>query len=90
MQEIKLPVISGKKFTREAVTLDGKRFENCKFIECHLVYYGGPADCSACEFSPNTSWDFQGSAAITMLVLRKFGWTFLYGKGEKPQPLLPV
>jgi hypothetical protein len=87
MQQIKLPVISGRTFTRQTVTLDGNRFENCRFIECHLVYSGGPADCSSCEFSPNTVWDFQGPAAITVMVIQKFGWSLQYGKLQVPNPI---
>jgi hypothetical protein len=86
-QKITLPVTKGRTFTRETVTLDGKRFENCKFNECHLIYSGGPADCSACEFSPNTVWDFQGPAAITMVALQRFGWRLEFGKGETPTPI---
>jgi hypothetical protein len=82
-----LPVVSKRTFMRETVTLDGTRFENCRFIECHIVYSGGPAETSVCEFSPNTVWDFQGAAATTMVVLQQCGWHFEYGKGDLPIPL---
>jgi hypothetical protein len=83
----KLPVTARRTFTREAVMLDGKRFEDCKFIECQIVYEGGPAEVSSCWFSPNTVWQFQGAAGMTMQLLQQCGWRIEFGK---PGPLARV
>ena len=90
MPKIILPVRSGETFKKQAVVLDGTRFEKCRFIECQLIYAGGPADCSACEFVGNTTWNLQGPASTTMLALRAFGWTFLFGGQEAPMLTQPV
>jgi hypothetical protein len=74
--------IKGKRFVRQTVNLDGFRFENCEFEDCTLVYSGGPADCSACMFHPDTQWQFQGQAAMMMQVLPLFGWRFSFGTGR--------
>jgi hypothetical protein len=88
MEVFRLPVIAGQTFTRTDVRLDGKRFEKCKFINCQIFYSGGLAEASACEFSPDTVWRFEGAAGITMAVLQQLGWRFQYGKeGAAPIPL---
>jgi hypothetical protein len=85
--EYKLPVVSSQTYTHQDIPVDGKRFENCRFIRCQIIYSGGPAEASACEFSPDTVWKFQGAAAMTLETLQRFGWRFSYGKGETPEPL---
>jgi hypothetical protein len=82
-QGFQLPITSGKTFTRETIRIDGHRFENCKFVECTLIYEGGPAEASACEFSPKMAWQLQGAAGMTIQTLQRFGWKFEYG-GEAP------
>ena len=85
-QPFKLPVIAGKTFTKHTIQIDGTRFENCKFIECTIRYSGGPAEASACEFSPNTVWDIRDAAGLTIMVLQQFGWRLEY---ENQGPLPP-
>lgn len=85
-----LPIISDVTFNHETIAIDGKRYENCKFIDCEIVYSGGLSEISACEFSPNTVWNFQGAAATILQVLQGFGWHFVFGSGEVPPPLYPV
>jgi hypothetical protein len=86
----RLPVTSRKTFRREIVVLDGKRFEHCKFIECQIVYSGAPAEISSCEFSPNTVWQFQGPAGMTMQLLQQCGWRIEYGKSGPQAPAIPI
>jgi hypothetical protein len=88
-QPFTLPAVSGKTFKNEAVTIDGKRFENYKFIDCHIIYSGGPADASACEFSPNLTWEFRGNVGMIVQVLPHFGWRLEFG-GEPPVPIKKV
>jgi hypothetical protein len=75
-------VIRDRKFQKETVRLDGFRFERCEFIDCTLMYSGGPADCSECGFHPDTQWLFEGQARMLMDVLPKFGWRLSFGKGS--------
>lgn len=82
-----LPVVSGKTFTRETVIIDGKRFENCRFIECTIIYSGGPSESSSCEFVGPTKWGFQNPAGLVLKVLGAFGWRFEFGE---PGPLAPA
>jgi hypothetical protein len=87
-----LPVISKQTFTRQFIKLDGRRFENCRFIECQIVYSGGPVEISSCEFSPDTVWQFQGYAGMTMQVLQQCGWRIEFGKQgplASPVPIVP-
>jgi hypothetical protein len=80
--QIRLPAITNQTFTRQNIVMDGRRFENCKFIECTVIYSGGPAQTSSCEFSLNTVWDFQGAAALTVMALRDFGWRIKFGESD--------
>lgn len=90
MTEFKLPVIPSRTYTNQPVRLDGNRYENCKFIDCQIVYSGGPAEVHSCEFSQNTLWDLRNAAAITLQVLQQCGWQIRYGDGEQPTPLKPL
>jgi hypothetical protein len=85
--EYKLPVVSNESYVRQDVVVDGKRFENCRFIRCRIVYSGGPAEASGCEFCPDTVWKFQGFASMTLDTLQRFGWRFLYGRAKTPKRL---
>ena len=87
--QFKLPVMSNKTFDKQPIKLDGWRYERCKFIDCKMVYSGGPVEVSECEFSGETQWDFRGVAATTLVVLRQCGWKFEYGNGETPDQLPP-
>ena len=75
-----LPVVKGKTFKNQVVVLDGTRYEECNFADCTMVYSGGPADLSACVFTPNTRWDFQGSAALTIQTLQLAGFRLEFGR----------
>jgi hypothetical protein len=74
-------VIRDRKFQNQTIKLDGFRFERCEFIDCTLVYAGGPADCSGCGFHPDTQWRFEGQAQMLMVVLERFGWRLSFGDG---------
>ena len=71
---MRLPVISNQTFQRQKVTLDGKRFENCKFIDCELVYCGGPVETSICYFGPGVKFTVQEQAATMVKVMQGLGW----------------
>jgi len=76
-QPFRLPVVSGQTYSKKTVQLDGTRFENCKFIDCQILYDGGPAETSACYFSPGTAFFFRGIAANVVQVIQGLGWTIL-------------
>jgi hypothetical protein len=89
-QGFHLPVVAGRTFKNETVVVDGRRFENCKFIGCTIIYSGGPAEASACEFSPNTVWGFQEPVGTSLKVLQAFGWRFEYGPKGPLAPAIPI
>ena len=90
METFNLPVVSGKTFRGGTVVIDGKRFENCKFFECTLIYSGGPAEMSSCEFGPNLLWGFQEPIGTSLNVLQQFGWRFEFGAKGPLAPAVPV
>jgi hypothetical protein len=79
--------ISGKRFENQAIRIDGYRFESCEFINCTIIWSGGPADCSACRFHPGTAWQFEGQAQTLMVVLQKFGFQLTFGNGQPVEPI---
>jgi hypothetical protein len=89
-QGFRLPITNGKTFRREIVVLDGRRFENCRFIECQIVYSGGPAEVSSCEFAPNTVWQFQGAAGMTMRLVQQCGWRIEFGPPGPQAAAIPI
>jgi hypothetical protein len=90
MKPFHLPVVSNKTFRGEQVVIDGKRFENCKFFECTLIYSGGPAETSSCEFGPNLLWGFQEPVGTSLTVLQQFGWRFEFGAKGPQAPAIQV
>jgi len=89
-QSFTLPITAGKTFKNETVQIDGRRFENCKFIDCTIVYSGGPAEASFCEFAPNTVWAFQEPLGTSLKVLQQLGWRFEYGAKGPNAPAIPI
>jgi hypothetical protein len=85
-----LSVITGQTFTRQTIEIDGKRFENCKFIECTIIYGGGPAEAFSCHFSKKTQWGFRAPFGPGMQVLQQFGWRFEYGEPGPHAPVIQV
>ena len=73
MEPLNLPTVSGEKYANTTVELDNRRFENCEFRNCELIYSGGPVQTSSCYFE-NTRWSLQGSAALVVATMRAFGW----------------
>ena len=72
-----------EKFTNEAISLDGNKYDSCTFTDCELLI-GASApfrlinnDFIGCR------WAFTGSAALTMNTLAD-----LYQMGPKMQKLV--
>ncbi len=63
--------------TRKRPSNCGTRFENCRFIDCEIIYDDGPAQTSACYFSPGTRFFFRGTAAMIVQVIQELGWRIL-------------
>jgi hypothetical protein len=72
--KLNMPRITGKTFTKQKVTLDGFRYEQCVFNECQLIYGGGPCRALSCYIEPNCTIDFQDHAAFVLQLLTDLGW----------------
>jgi hypothetical protein len=83
----RLQRVSGQRFENQVVHLDGIRYEDCQFINYHLVYRGGPGEMYSCLIAPDTVWQFDGPAAITLQALQGYGWRFEFGTGPNPEPI---
>src|SRR5689334_13720936 len=44
----KLLSLEGRTFSREDVVLDGRTYFRCSFLECRLIYRGGPCRMTSC------------------------------------------
>jgi len=82
-----LPVTRGTTYKNQTIQMDGKRFEDCRFENCTLIYSGGHGEASACYFSPDTVWGLQGTARIVLETLQRYGWRIEYGSGPNPEPI---
>ncbi len=63
----------GKKYEKEDMSLDNMHFSDCSFDGCNFVYAGGPVVLDKCLFH-NCELKIQGSAAIVVESLRRFGF----------------
>ena len=66
--------------------MDGTRYENCRFIDCQLVYKGGPGEAAGCYFSPLTVWQFDEPAATVVQTLQRYGFQFRFGNEGREEP----
>lgn len=50
--------VKKRNFHGDKIVVDNRQFEDCHFVNCHFVYFGGHfafADCTvegSCQFSP--------------------------------------
>jgi len=70
----RLPVTSEQIFESISIPVDNRRFEKCTFVNCVIVYRGGPVEVSNCRFEGVTKWEFLDCAATTVLAMKAFGW----------------
>lgn len=90
-------IVREQEFKNTTVNIDGKRFENCKFLNCTIMFSGfAPSQASSCYFSPDTKWGLAGVAGEVLQTLKGFGWHFGYGDAptadsvtEIPTPKVP-
>ena len=68
-----LPVVSRKNFQDKTITLDGTRWEGCRFIGCSLFYNGGLAEISKCYFF-GTKIFLNDQVAYVLNVAKSLGW----------------
>ena len=62
-----LELVKGHEFGAETVTLDGKRFEECKFVGTRLKFRGTkPVQLISSTFN-GVKWVFGGNAALTFV-----------------------
>ncbi|MBO9380064.1 hypothetical protein GG804_25170 [Sphingomonas histidinilytica] len=64
-----METVAGKLYEDVVVQLDGRTFIDCVFKAATLNYAGGLFHMSGCDFIDCT-WNFDGSAANTVQVLR--------------------
>ncbi len=65
-------------FKDENIILDFHEFEECKFENCKMIYYGhGPLGLTSCEFL-NCQWEFFGPASNTLSFMAQM---YKNGKG---------
>lgn len=75
--EIEIEKIQNKKFNNKKILLDNKKYLNCEFTQCNIVYKGeGEITLDTCSFN-NCSWSFEKYAANTLqfmtMIYTKFG-----------------
>ena len=74
MEEVKkrekMEIITGKTFVREQIILDNKYFDNCKIVECTLLYSGKQFRLSDTSIE-QTNIRFCGPAENTVSLLRQ-------------------
>ncbi len=78
--QFELQKIIGITVTRQQVMVDGFRYEKCHFVNCEMQYFGGPAQLSECELSPDTTWKFGGTAGFVISVLTGIGFRLEFGQ----------
>lgn len=78
----RLQCIRDHTFSKEQVGLSGYRYERCKFIECTLLYVGGPGEMSDCYLSPNTVWQFGGPVPMILETLQRYGFRLVPENGS--------
>jgi hypothetical protein len=62
--------VRGRKFEKDNVEIDNKRFVNCTFNNCNLIYNGlGPTSFSKCTFH-NSIWSLNKYASNTLGFMR--------------------
>jgi hypothetical protein len=74
-----METIEGRRFVKETIQLDGKRFRDCDFDGCTITFQGGEMpDISQCRMT-DTVWDIQGTAANTINFL---SWLYMQTGGK--------
>ena len=71
---MRLVEAKGLTFSRETVVIDGTSYQNCSFVECRIIYRGGPTRFVSCSLSPNCRIELQDAAAFVYQVLGELGW----------------
>lgn len=64
-----LPTDSGNHYSNITVVLDGRRYENCTFHRCTLVFQGGYFELDGNRIT-ECAWKFEGAAAATIALLQ--------------------
>jgi hypothetical protein len=68
-----LEPVRGRRFKNENVEIDGKRFTDCTFDGCSLIYSGGDVEFGPGCVVENSRPQFFGSARRTLLLLHALG-----------------
>jgi hypothetical protein len=68
--------VRDRNFTKEAIVLDGKRFVNCRFKDCELIYSGGRPFIFESTSADDCTMTFVGRAentVQTLAMMHRFG-----------------
>jgi hypothetical protein len=68
-----LEPVQGRHFKNESVEIDGRRFTNCTFNGCTLIYFGGDVEFGPGCIVENSRPRFAGPARRTALLLHALG-----------------
>ncbi len=61
-----MAVMTGEKFTRREISIDGSSFVDCEFVDCKLVFGAtAPVTFDGCTFD-GSEWVFEGAASSTL------------------------
>lgn len=60
----------GATFQNGTIALDGCAFEDYNFVNCEIVYKGGPFELVGTIRLENVKWTFDGAALRTIRLLR--------------------
>lgn len=74
MDEVRLPEVKEQRYENAIVGLDGISYQRCTFVNCTLVYRGGPARMVSCSIGAGCKWQFEDHAAFVMQTLGELGW----------------
>jgi hypothetical protein len=68
-----LEPVRGRRFRNESIEIDGKRFTDCTFDGCSLIYSGGDTEFGPGCIVENSRPRFFGPARRTALLLHALG-----------------
>jgi len=74
-----MEAVSGKEFNGERIVLDGKSFNQCRFLSCVLVFEGSEVFVlTDCSVSDDTVFSLAAAAQLTLqrihAMLHSNGW----------------
>ncbi|MBK0024506.1 hypothetical protein L7D45_22285 [Brucella pseudogrignonensis] len=66
--------IVSKAFTGETVVVDGRKYLDCEFRQCLLIYRGGELPIFDGSFLDDCDWRFEDAALRTINILQRINY----------------